>query len=98
MELLALPFLLFVAVPPLALLPAAGFLLPLRGGRVEHGRAWLGLAGVAWIAYAVYECAVWVWSQDVVAPIRVDLLLIAPVLYLVTALGGWSVWQARDSD
>jgi len=37
--------------------------------------------------YWLYESRMYEWSKTVVAPIRVDLLLIGPFLYLVTLLG-----------
>ena len=53
----------------------------------KRRRRTLAVAAVTWSLYGIYESAVWVWSQGVTAPIRVDLLLLGPVLYAVTILG-----------
>ena len=89
MELLFLPILLFVAVPPLALLPAAvfGYRAYRRWFGARRGFVRLMVATVVWIAYAVYESSIYAWSQEVVAPIRVDLFLVAPLLYGATIVG-----------
>ena len=89
MELLFAPFVAFVAVPLLALLPALGLGARRRRltGEVGALRRHLTTAGVAaWLVYTVYECGVWIWSQSVIAPIRIDLFVIAPFLYLLSAI------------
>ncbi len=93
LETFALPMMMFVTLPPLAFGPAL-----LLGLCFDRHRAGLGgwrqtavLAGiVAWLAYAVYECAMWIWAREIIAPIRLDLALIAPPLAAVTAAATWS--------
>jgi hypothetical protein len=96
-ELFLAPFVLFVYRPWLAVLPTAVFaiagLIPFMARRrEEYGVAALLLAcGGAWAAYALYEWRMSLWSQTVIAPIRIDMFVVAPVLYLVTAVGLWGV-------
>ena len=75
-------FALFTEQPWLALLPAGGFL---AGGLMLKVKPWL-VTGAAWLAYAIYEFAV---SARLICSgecnIRVDLLLIAPLLLLASA-------------
>ena len=85
MELLFLPFQLLIAVPGLPFVPALG-LWVLAARRWNGLTAWrrvLVFGGVAaWVAYAVWESIMYVWMQTVIAPSRLDLLLIVPLLYL----------------
>lgn len=71
----------FVEFPWLALLPA--ILLGVMGYRLH--RAIAGLAAIAWLLYAAYEMAM---RLKLLCPgecdIRVDLLLIYPVLLVLT--------------
>lgn len=98
MEILFFPFFAFITVPPLALVPAVLFGLCFRRHRPCLTRAaaiWVLATALSWLAYTAYESAVWVWSQDVINPIRVDLLLIAPALYLFSLLAVLACWKAR---
>ena len=45
------------------------------------------LPALAWTAYAVYEWRMNLWSASVVAPIRVDLLVMIPLLIGISLLG-----------
>jgi len=45
------------------------------------------LPALAWTAYAVYEWGMNVWSGSVIAPIRVDLLVMIPLLIGISLLG-----------
>jgi hypothetical protein len=47
--------------------------------------------------YLIYETRMYFWAKTVHAPIRVDLLIIAPVLYLLTIVGvvSWIVGWRR---
>ena len=75
------PFTLFVSHPWLALLPAAMFAALYRASR----RGLVGAAAVLWLLYAFYEYAMhrrWLCSGE--CNIRVDLLLLCPVLWLVS--------------
>jgi len=89
------PFVVFVDHPWLALLPAVFFamagLYPFLARRKEqYGPAALVLTcGVAWVAYALYEWRMNAWSRTVVAPIRLDMFVVAPFLYVLTAAGLW---------
>ena len=94
------PIAVMVGYPLLALAPAGGFLgfYFWRRNREEASsykkalfRVLLG--GVAWLIFAVYEYRMYHWSKTVVAPIRVDLLLITPILYLFTIAGILAVWR-----
>ena len=77
----------FIDAPALALLPAAAFGLAARATR---SRAALGMAGL-WLCYAIYEFG----NQARITcsgecNIRADLLLIAPVLLLGSALAAFA--------
>lgn len=98
MEILYLPFIALIAVPPLALAPSVLLGACFRRHRprlTRSGAAWVVAGALSWFVYTIYECAVWVWSQGVIAPIRVDLLIIAPLLYVLSFLGFRACWQAR---
>jgi len=91
------PIGIIVSAPGVALLPAGVFL----GGwwtsaRDTASRGAL-IAGVAWLMYLIYETRMYFWAKTVHAPIRVDLLVIAPVLYLLSIVGvvSWIVgWRS----
>ncbi len=90
------PIGIVVSAPGVALLPAGAFL----GGWMTCPRkvASCGalIAGIAWLMYSVYETRMYFWAKTVHAPIRVDLLIIAPVLYLLSIIGfvSWIVgWR-----
>jgi len=72
---------LFIAWPWLALVPAAGFAaLYLRSAQRASA-----VAALAWLAYAVYEYGMlrrWLCSGE--CNIRVDLLLLYPVLLVLS--------------
>jgi len=75
--------------PVLAFLPALAFAL-LAWGMRRRGRfpfVALAAASALWTLFGVYEMAMHEWEKTVTAPIRVDLLLLAPVLWLVTMIG-----------
>jgi hypothetical protein len=75
---------LFVQWPLLALVPGLLFLGLYRRAR----RPLIGLAGVTWLLYGVYELGMrlrWLCSGE--CNIRVDLLLIYPALAMVSLLG-----------
>jgi hypothetical protein len=87
MEILFFPFVLLIAVPGGAFLPALLLLLWVRQRWTHLGpfrRLVSGAAVFAWLAYAPYETWMYFWMQSVIAPIRVDLLLIGPVLLIGT--------------
>jgi hypothetical protein len=102
MEVIYYPITLLVDHPTLAFVPAtvfAIFYLTYRRrlrtlGRPYVARALFG-AAVMWLLYGFYEMHMQQWSHTVVAPIRVDLLLITPVLYIGTAVGISGCWRAQ---
>jgi hypothetical protein len=86
----------FVEHPLLALLPAAVFLVyyfvrRLAAEEPEDRRQvrWSLFAGLVWFLYTFYELAMDEWSQGVSAPIRIDLVLVGPFLFLLTAVALW---------
>ena len=90
MEILLYPMNLFIEHPYLALLPAFAFgavYASLYRKRGAGPRRFVLLTAVVWVLYAIYEWRMSIWARTVTAPIRVDLLLIAPVLYFVTLIG-----------
>lgn len=98
LELLFFPFAVLIALPFLPLAPALVFGAVLAVWRnSKRGRVGTLIAAVAWLAYGIYETRMWYWSQTVIAPIRVDLLLIAPLMYGMTALGIWSAIRMKRS-
>jgi hypothetical protein len=88
----------FVRYPLLALIPAACFLLYFAARRRAageldlSGRArWSLAAGLVWLAYTIFEIRMQTWSRSIAgAPIRLDLMLAAPVLYLVSIAAVWN--------
>lgn len=95
-EIFYLPIQPFLIFPFLALLPAGlfGFFYYRRSRRRIGGRLPLLIAALVWAAYAAYEWRMHAWSETVIAPIRVDLLLVVPILYGVTIAGLWAcVWR-----
>jgi hypothetical protein len=74
---------LFIEWPWLALVPAVVFLALYR---FTH-RTFVGITALLWIAYAVYEYGMqqrWLCTGE--CNIRVDLLLLYPVLAIVSVL------------
>lgn len=93
---LLLPILLFfaIALPPIALAPAIVFAIAYW--RARPRAPWLLLcATIVWMLYTIYEVYIFRWSQTVTAPIRVDLMLVAPILYAVT-VAGLIAWRRRS--
>lgn len=88
-EILFYPILPFVFFPPLAFAVAGlfGWALWRRRGEPATRRFGIALTLAAWCLFGVYECYMYYWSRTVIAPIRVDLLLVTPVLYAVTIFG-----------
>jgi hypothetical protein len=88
------PMRLLLERPYLALVPALLFWLGYRAVRPRAPRLLVGVA-VLWALYAAYETYMYFWSKTVTAPIRVDLLLLGPVLYIATGVGLVAWWRAR---
>ncbi|WP_197375963.1 hypothetical protein [Mycolicibacterium baixiangningiae] len=75
--------------PWLALLGATALAIVWRSTRSRIAL----VASVLWVAYAGWEITV---SEDRAdANIRIDLLVIYPVLAVLTVLAVWSGWRAR---
>ena len=75
---------LFIEWPLLAAIPALLLLGLFRRSRPR----WTLYAAVAWLLYVPYELAMrWRWLCSGECNIRVDLLLIYPVLALLTLIG-----------
>jgi hypothetical protein len=73
---------------------AAGFWHMRRTGRRSRG---LLVVTMLWGLCAVYEGVMFVWAQQVIAPIRIDLIVLGPLMYVVTGLGLVSWWRALSS-
>lgn len=89
MEVIFTPFTVFQACPMLAIVPAALIMAPLlltKGDTEAKPTKMVLSCACLWIAYSLWEYRVHAWAENEVAPIRVDLLLIAPLL-LITTVG-----------
>lgn len=80
------PVVFFLCIALGALLLAALFGLAWR----RRGASVLLVASVAWLAYALYEAAVQLYTPE--ADLRADLLLIWPLLVLISL---YALWRAR---
>lgn len=96
LSLLLAPISLFVSHPFLALLPAAIFLVyylvrrPAAAAlRVPGLVRWSLVCGLCWLAYTIYEFRMQAWSRTVHGAIRVDLVLVAPILMIATVCAIW---------
>ena len=49
-----------------------------------------------WVVCGIYETFMYYWMQTVIAPIRVDLLLIVPLLYIVTIIGAVALKKPKN--
>jgi len=81
------PMVFLIERPYLALVPALILGFAYRASSTPQ-------TGALWVLYALYEGYMYFWSKTVIVPIRVDLLLLTPVLYLVSLAGilGW--WRS----
>jgi formate hydrogenlyase subunit 3/multisubunit Na+/H+ antiporter MnhD subunit len=81
------PFVIFQLFPAAALLPAAGLLALLltRKNKLQRSSVVPAcLTALCWVGYGYWEYRVKIWALTEIAPIRVDLLLIYPVLAIMT--------------
>jgi hypothetical protein len=104
MDILYLPFKVFIQNPFLALLPtglfAFGFVRELRA----HSRRWtltafaMFFASVVWLSYCGWEVYISHAYPPEKVPIRIDLLVIAPALWVVSALAviAWVASRTRS--
>jgi len=93
LDLLLRPMAFFVAYPAAAALIGVLFLVLAHRAPKRTGRA----MGVAWLLYAAYETGMhqrWLCSGE--CNIRVDLLLIAPLLLLGALATSVRIWAARN--
>jgi hypothetical protein len=85
--------------PVLALLPASALAAMAFAARARprHAPAFLWPAGTAvlWLAYAAYEMRMRAWERTVTAPIRVDLLVVWPVLAIATVASAIAWFRGR---
>jgi len=87
-----------VGVPPFAALPALLFLVQgvrtwnLGKGLPREAGAVMLLAALGWGFYLAYQIAMLDWSRAVIAPIRIDILLVVPMMGVISFLG-WRVGQ-----
>ena len=98
LDILFSPFLVFQRMPVTALLPAALMLLAMvkaSGTRATQPRRLVLFSSFLWIAYACWEYRVSLWAETVTAPIRVDLLLIYPLLIIFTLYAIFALWRWR---
>lgn len=98
MELLYAPILPVLAVPPLAFIPTVWFAVCYWRRRARLGpgtKIALLVPVVTWAAYGVYEIRMFYWAKTVIAPIRIDLLLLVPVLYLVLLIGIIACYRSK---
>ena len=99
METLFLPFQIFQMIPALAVLPALAMAaLMFTGDHAKPHRPTQLVVScmVLWVAYAVWEYRVQVWAETQTAPIRVDLLLIAPFLIITTTWSCVAIFRWRQ--
>ena len=99
MELIYLPFQVFLLFPPLAFLVAIVFLILFINihKKAETLNYILLITVLCWIVYGLWEIKMLYWSKTVVAPIRVDLIFIAPLLYTVSLAGFISYYSFSKS-
>ena len=90
LEILFFPIVVMASLPGTAMIPGAifvGLYIKRRNRISKFGRFISICVTLVWIIYGVYETWMYFWMKTVIAPIRVDLLLIVPVLYLLTLVG-----------
>jgi len=90
LEILFFPIVLMASLPGTAMIPAAifvGLYFKKRNGISKVSRILTICVALVWTIYGLYETGMYFWMKTVIAPIRVDLLLIVPILYLVTIVG-----------
>lgn len=83
LDILLLPFRLFIESPGLTLIPVLIYAIMWAMGRYN---ALLLVTSLVWLAYGVYESWMCSSTKAAIAPIRVDLVLIAPLLYIISII------------
>lgn len=96
MEILYIPFQIFIIFPPLAFLVALIFLILLFNlrKRLKSLNYLLLITIICWVVYGLWEIKMFYWSKTVIAPIRVDLIFIVPFLYLISVSGFISYYRS----
>jgi len=96
------PFVIFQLAPVVALVPAAVIYFMVFRWRTSktpskpRGLVVLGaLTGLLWLAYGIWEHSVKLWAENESAPIRIDLLLIYPLLSILTIW--FAIWAWRST-
>lgn len=90
LEILSFPIVLMASLPGTTMIPAAifvGLYIKKRNRIFKFSRILTICVALVWTIYGLYETGMYFWMKTVIAPIRVDLLLIVPILYLVTIVG-----------
>ena len=81
----------FIEYPWAALVPALVFqvlwLARFHRGGTTALKAASVIPVVAWVLYALYEWRMKLWSETVIAPIRIDLLIVIPALAVLSGIG-----------
>ena len=86
---------MWLEYPVLTLVPVVVFVAALaQVRRSRRSRRRLLVVTAIWLLYAAYEAVMSVWARQVVAPIRIDLIVLGPAMYVVTGFGAWSWWRA----
>ena len=89
LNILFYPIVLMISIPGGAFIPPVVFTLLylMRKTKINGlGRKISISVIIVWVVYGVYETYMYYWMKTVVAPIRVDLLVITPILYLLTII------------
>ncbi len=100
-DLLFVPMMPVLIFPALAFIPSIAFFVYFYRYRPRLNlptKMALLIPATLWMLYAVYEIRMFYWSQTVSAPIRIDLLLIVPLLYFLLAIGTIGCMAARRSN
>jgi hypothetical protein len=93
------PTVLWVEYPVLTVVPGIIFGAAFWHLRQSGRPRWtLLVVTVLWASYAVYEGVMYAWAQQVIASIRIDLIVLGPAMYVVTAVSLVSWWRARSGS
>ncbi len=90
LEIVFLPIVILAFLPGTALIPGITFIVLYfvrRRKIAKISRLIVVGTSIVWLIYGIYETKMYFWMKTVIAPIRVDLLLIIPILYLLTIVG-----------
>jgi hypothetical protein len=88
-----------IFLPYLSVIPALFFFFlgarALAGGKgfSREGGAVMLLVGLGWALYTAYEAVMAAWSLTVSGPIRVDILIVVPLMGVISFIG----WKVQSS-